>query len=126
MKLSVSRLVETSKLLNTKAGKDLGELVIYVADLAEDMISALRNGLTLDENENGKSLTVSLTHGTAQVINTDQKRPVEVRVRRVFSSTYGFDGLIWYVNDAGQTVVKINFTGAPTTALDVTLAILFA
>ena len=126
MKLGISRLVETSKLLNTKAGQELADLVNHYTEFADVVIRALNNALTLDDNENGKSLSVKLTSGTAQVINTDNKTPVEVRVRRVYSSTSGVDSFIWYINNSGQTVVKATFSGSPTEALDCSLAILFS
>lgn len=126
MKLGISRLVETSKLLNTKAGKELSDLITHYTELAEGVIRALNNGLTLEDNMNGKALSVSLKSGVEQVINTDGKVPAEVRVRRVASSAYGVDSFLWYINNSGFTVVKANFTGSPTESLDVTLAILFS
>lgn len=126
MKLSTSRTIETSKLLNTKAGQELAELLTHYTEFVDGVVRAMRSGLTLEDNFNGKSLTVSLKDATAQVINTDGKVPTEVRVRRVYSSTYGVASLIWYVNNSGETVVKVTFSGSPSEALDVSLAILFS
>ncbi len=126
MKLGISRLVETSKLLQTKAGQELQDLIYHYVELADGVIRALNSNLTLEDNFAGKSLTVSLKDGTAAIINTDGKVPRELRVRRVYSSTSGVDSLIWYVNNSGQTVVNVSFTGSPTGALDVELAVLFS
>lgn len=126
MKLGVSRLLETSKLLNTKAGQELSDFFTYFSEFADGVIRALNNNLTLEDNLNGKSITASLKNNTEQVINTDGKNPVEVRVRRVISATSGVDSFIWYVNNSGQTVVKATFSGSPTAPLDVSLAILFS
>lgn len=126
MKIGISRLVETSKLLQTKSGQELQDLINHYVELADNVIKALNNRLTLEDNFNGKALTVSLANGTASVINTDGKVPSEVRVRRVYSSSSGVDSFIWYVNNSGQTVVKANFTGSPTDSLDVDLAIEFS
>jgi hypothetical protein len=126
LKIGISRLVETSKLLQTKSGQELQDLINHYVELADSVIKALNNRLTLEDNFNGKALTVSLANGTASVINTDGKVPSEVRVRRVYSSSSGVDSFIWYVNNSGQTVVKANFTGSPTDSLDVDLAIEFS
>mgnify|MGYP006933461297 CR=1 FL=1 len=50
MKLSIARVLETSKYLATDAGKQLEEFVTFVSDLSEQMIRSLRNGLTLRDN----------------------------------------------------------------------------
>jgi hypothetical protein len=126
VKLGISRLVETSKLLNTKSGKELSDLITHYTELAEGVIRALNNGLTLEDNMNGKALAVSLKSGVEQVINTDGKVPAEVRIRRVASSVHGVDSFLWYINNSGFTVIKANFTGSPTDALNVTIAILFS
>ena len=126
MKLGISRLLETSKLLNTKAGQELSDLLTHYQELADGVIRALNNGLSLEDNLNGKSLTVALRHNTATVVNSDKKVPVEVRVRRVFSSTHGVDSFVWYVNNKGETMVKASFSGSPSDPLDVSLAILFS
>ena len=125
MKTGTSVNIETSKLLATEPGKELSELILDYADFKNIVIRALNNKLTLEDNLDGKSLTVSLKNGTEQVINTDGRAPAEVRIRRVFSGTYAPDSFLWYINNSGQTVVKATFTGSPTIALDVSLAILF-
>lgn len=126
MKVAISRLLETSKFLNTKAGQELSDFFDYFSPFAEQVIRALQNGITLDDNENGTTKTVSLKHNTEQRIAIDKgKTVVEARIRRVVSSTYLQDSFGWWVNSAGELVVKAGFTGAPTTAVDCILAIYF-
>lgn len=125
MKLGISRLVEISKMLNTNSGKELVDLINHYVELADGVIRAFNNKITLEDNLDGKSVTVALRNNTAQVINTDGRSPAEVRVRRVMSSAYAVESLIWYINSSGQTVVIPTFTGTPTESLDVVLAVLF-
>ena len=125
MKMNISRLLETSKFASTDAGQQLADFIQYVADLAENVIRALQNQLTFQDNFNAKVSTISLKHNVEQVVNTDFKRPMGILPLQAISTTTGVDSLIWYVNNSGQTVVKVGLVGSPTAAVDVTLAILF-
>ena len=125
MKLSLSRLLETSKFISTDAGQQLADFIEYVADLAENTIRALQNQLTFQDNFNAKVSLVSLKHNVEQIVNTDLKRPIGIIPLQTVSTTTGVDSIIWYINNSGQTVVKVGLVGAPAAAVDVTLAILF-
>lgn len=126
MKLSISRLFELSKFLATDAGQQLEDALQYIADLADNVVRILQNNLTYADNFNCKVATLSLKHNTAQVINTNGKRPYGIQVLQVVSTTTGVDSLIWYVNDSGQVVINVALVGAPTVAADVIVAILFS
>lgn len=126
MKLGLGRLFETSKILNTKAGAELADWITFLADFTERVVRALDGNLTLADNLNGKLQTVSLTSGAEQSVNIDGKTALAIWPVRVVSATSGVDAFLWYVNAKGETVVKVTFTGSPTTALTVSLAILFA
>lgn len=122
MKISISRLIETAKFLNTKAGQELSDLILYLADFVEQVLRALNGGLTFD-NWNGKTKRVSLKHDTATVVASDGKAPVEVRILRIVSTSELVTGWGWWLNNSGQLVVKAKFDSAPTDALDVDIAI---
>lgn len=125
MKLSLSRLLETSKFLSTEPGQQLSDFIQYVADLSENVIRALQNNLTFGDNFNCKVATLSLKNDTEQVVNTGGKRPLGILPLQAVSATTGVDSLIWYVNNSGQTVIRVNFVGSPTTATDLVVVILF-
>ena len=125
MKISLSRVFEISKYLATDAGKELSDVLQYLSDFAENVIRALQNNLTFADNFNAKATTLTLKHDVAQVVNTDGKRPVGILPMQAVSATTGVDSLIWYVNNAGQVVIKVGFVGAPTTTVDLVVAILF-
>ena len=124
-KISVTRLLETAKLLATEAGSQLAELIDYTNNTFEQIIRALRNNLSFADNFNAKVATVELTHNVNQVINADGKTPTGILPSRVFSTTTGIDSFAWYVSDKGEVNAKATFTGAPTTAQKVVLIILF-
>jgi len=124
-KITISRLLETSRILTSKAGQELQDFITYVAELAEQTLRNLRNGLTFQDNFSCKVSTVSITHNVAQEINTDGKTPTGIIPIRVVSATTGLDSFSWYLNAKGKLEVKATFTGAPTNAIDTTLVILF-
>jgi hypothetical protein len=126
MRLAIGRLLETSKLINTKAGAELADFITYMSDFAEQVIRALNNGLTFGENSNAKVVKASLRHDTEQVIGTDGRSPVGIFPVRVHSSTTGVDQFSWYFNSSGQPVVKVALVGSPSATTDVSLVILFA
>lgn len=125
MKITVSRLLETAKLLQTEAGQQLSELIDYVNTGFEQIVRALRNGLTFSDNVNCKVSTVDLTHNVEQVVNSDSKTPFGIIPIRTLSTTTGIDSLAWYIDTSGRLVVKAGFTGAPSGVQKVTLIILF-
>ena len=113
-KISLQRLLEVSKLLATDAGSQLGELITFVNDLADQTLRALRQGLTLSDNINCLVQTIDLKHNVESVVNTNNNTPVAIIPARVYSSATGINGFIWYVNSKSQTIVKATFIDAPT------------
>ena len=125
MKITLSRIFETSKALATAPGQELQDFINFVAEMSEQVLRALRNGLTFEDNLRCQTPRLSLKHGTEQVVNTQGKVPKRVMVTRVYSTQYGFDSFIWYVDNNNQLTVKIGFTGSPTASLDVDLLIFY-
>ncbi len=132
-KLTVSRLLEVSKLLSTEAGQQLQELITFVNDISDQTIRALRQGLTFDDNVNSKTATITLKDQTEQIVDTGGKTPWSVIPSRVISTVYGIAEFYWYMNNSGQLVVKIKYavpitspvTAAPASSLSVVVLMLF-
>src|SRR5258706_14299937 len=125
-KLSVTRLVETSRMLRTQAGQDLADLLTFVNDIADQTIRALRQKLTYGDNFDCSVQTVSLIHNTEQVISFDATRILgEVRMRRVVSRTGGIQRLIYFINNNKQFILKATFNPTPTRAFECSIIIYF-
>ncbi len=77
-RLTLNRLLETSKFLATDAGQELNDFIVYVSDLASQTMSALRNGLTFADNMNCLVKTLTLTSGVSQIVDTGGKTPIGV------------------------------------------------
>lgn len=124
-KISISRIFETSRALATKSGQELSDVVGFVADLGEQSLRALRNGLTYADNFDCEPKQVALRTGVATVISVIGQKPVrEVRVRRFFDTRYALDSWIWYVSGTGELTVKATFTSTPDANYEVPLEIL--
>ncbi len=50
MKFSITRVFDISKLLATKAGQDLKDLIEYLNQLQDQLLRLVQNGITLDDN----------------------------------------------------------------------------
>lgn len=122
-KITISRLLETSKILATKSGQELQDMITYFGDFSEQTLRNLRNGLTFFDNFNCSKKSVSLVHNTPQVVNTDGRSPYKVET--TYQSAIPITGFGWYFNDKGETVVTALFSGSPTAAQNITLVIFF-
>lgn len=125
MKLSISRILETSRALATEPGKELSDFISYVAQLSEQVIRALNGRLTFADNFNAKVATYELTTGVEAVISTDGKTPIGIFPIRTVTSLYGVDSFLWYIDGMSNVKVKATFTGSPTSAVQTSLVILF-
>jgi hypothetical protein len=125
-KFTINRLLETSKFIQTEAGSQLSDFIDYVATFSEQTLRGLRNNLSFGDNFACIIKTVDVVHNTDTLILTDGTSPTGILVTRVISAVYGVDSFAWWLNDSGQTVVRVGFSGAPTEALKVRLVILTA
>lgn len=124
-KFTVTRLLETSRILATDVGQAIPDFFNYMAEFVEQTTRSLRSGLTFADNFACDYKTVSLTSGTAQKV-TATKTVIGMLPLRVGSTSCGIDSFGWYYDAQGALTVKATFTGSPTTALDVLLVILFS
>ncbi len=124
-KLTIQRLLEVSKLLATEAGEQLSELLTFVNDVSDQVLRALRNGLTFKDNFNCDLPIVKIKHNEETEVSTGDNRPSGVMPLKVVSTKYGIDQFSWWVSNQGKLVVKIAFTSDPGLALEVRLLILY-
>jgi len=125
MKLAIPKLLETSKLLATKSGQELQELVSYVSTTLTQIIQSLRAGLNYRDNFDCLIQTVQLTHNKSQVINRGPltKTVTAVVPMQVVSTTTAITSLVWYLDSANALVVIAQFLGAPSSDVSVVLRI---
>ena len=94
----------------------------YVADLSEQVLSALNRKLTFANNFDAEERTLQLDDGVA-ITTTATKIVTGILVKRVVSTEVGFSGITWFYDGNGLNI-KVDFT-APATGVDVDVILLF-
>lgn len=124
MKLTITRVFETAKILASETGQQISDMVNYLAEFVDQVVRALRNGLTFSDNFDCQIKTVSLTHDVAQIVSSDRKVTGMIPIRCIrqdlMLSEFG-----WYYDDNGRLTVKASFDADPGNAVDVQLVMLF-
>lgn len=124
MKITLTRLLETSKYLATEVGQAIPGFFDYMAEFVEQVTRSLRSGLTFSDNFDCEVKTVTLKHNTEQIVSAT-KSVFGILPVRVVSQGTGIESFAWWYNDQGTLTVKAAFTGAPTAAQSVVLVVLF-
>lgn len=123
-KLTINRILETSRFLATTAGQELTDFITYVGDLAENCIRALRNGLTFSENFRCLIKEVEFKDGVEAVVDVSGKTVIGCIPIKAIGDATALDAFGWRISDQGQFVAYVKFkTGTTGT---VTLVILLA
>ena len=112
-KINVSRLFDAGKALATQAGQELSEMVTFLQTSLEQILRALRNGLTFEDNLYGTVLQLSLAHGQAQKVALGGKSPRHVFVTRVVDATEPNPQIAWYIDGSGNLVIVPYFYTQP-------------
>ena len=125
MKITVTGLLEASKYLATEVGQQIPDFFTYMAELVDNTVRALRNGLTFADNFDCTPKQLAVTHNTAQVIELPKgKVATGILPLRLVSTDYGIDSFAWYYDERGRLTVKVGITSAPATPQQIVLAIL--
>jgi hypothetical protein len=128
VKVTITRLLETSKLLATKVGQEIPDFFSYMSDFVEQVTRALRGGLSFADNFNCEVRTISLKHNTPQVLEVT--KPVTGMIpTRLQSRAYLIDAFNWFYDSDGRLTIQASIKdkegNLPTDALSVAIVILF-
>ncbi len=124
MKVTITRLLETSKYLATEAGAQLTGMIGQLADFMDQGVRALRNGLTFRDNYDCDPRTLSLKNATATVVAST--RPVTgILTPRTLSTTHALTSFLWYYDANSKLTVKATFLPVPTGTVDQEVILLF-
>lgn len=123
-KFSVSRLLDTAKILATEVGQQIPDFFEYMADFVENTSRILRGGISFADNFACEVRTVSLTSGRIQIVSAT--RPVTgVIPLRVVSTSSGIESFAWFYDSGSRLTVNMVFTNPPESALDTVLVLLY-
>lgn len=124
MKISLTRVLETAKILSTEVGQSIPDFFQYMAEFVEQTVRSLRNGLNFRDNFDCEFKTVSLLHDTPQTIQAT-RQVSEIRFVRLMSQSAMLTAWAWYYDDAGRLTIKIKFDSDPGEAIDVIINLIF-
>ncbi len=122
MKISITRLLETSKYIATKAGAELADMIVQLAEFMDQGVRALRNGLTFRDNHDCEIKSMTLRDGIPATIGLTKVVTGALPIRTL-SSTYAVASFLWYYDSNSKLTVKATFT--PTPADPVTVEAIF-
>lgn len=131
MKLTLTKLLETSKYIATEAGQQLAGALEYTGQLAEQTLRALQQGLSFQDNFDCDVKTLMLKHEIAQTFQA-RKTVAGIFVTRVTSQSYALAKFGWYYDERSQPTLFVGYASiagatAPSSslALPVQLVILY-
>lgn len=134
MNISIAKLVEVSKYLATESGQQLREFIEYMGNLSEQVLRALKAGLTFRDNFDCEVLEVDLSSGAPQIVGNKKSniKPSGVLCQRVVSSSYMLQAPVHsYIDQQNKLTVVARFldvatfTTAPTDKVTVSLVVLY-
>lgn len=130
MKITISRIFETSKIVSDLAalgvGQSASDLMEYLSSFVEQTLRGLRNGLSFQDNIDCQIKVVGLVHDVPQPIEINSPRvPLGIFPIRVTSTSTMIDAFNWYVDNQGRITLRAKFSPTTTARLDTTIVVLF-
>lgn len=124
MKLTITRVLETSKILAGEIGQAIPEFFNFMAEFVDQVIRALRNGLNFRDNFDCQIKIVSLRHDTSQIVSADRQVegviPIRVVRQGIMLRDFG-----WWYDDNNRLTMRASYDTNPQSAVDVLVVILF-
>ncbi len=124
-KLSIQRVFETSKLLATDSGKELQELIGYVAEFAEQTLRILRNGVGVADQLDAQLVNAIVVSGEETEISTNKVPigifPIRIQEEGTKNGEFG-----WYLNDQGRVITNLVVTGTALDQYTVTYLVIYS
>lgn len=125
MRYNITKLFDDAKAKATDAGKQLVDLIQYLSEFCELTGRSLRNGLTFADNFDSEIVELSLLDNTETVVGA-KKRVVGILPLRVINvENVMIDAWGWRYNTAGEFAIKIKFSPAQASSIQVTVVLFY-
>lgn len=125
MKLTINSIFDFATLAASKAAQEIKPFIEYVNRTTEEIVRALKNNLTFQDNFLGELKTVELVHGVESKVSIGRSSILGVLALKVASEDDALESLVTSVNQQSQLLVTPAFKLASSTKIDVTLFILY-
>jgi len=115
MKIKLSSVLDLSRYLTTPAGQSLKDVLQYLSMLAQEVITALSNNLSYEDNFSCEIKRVVITNNVQTRVLSSKALPVkEIRVRRIYDNNYYVvSSFGWTYDVSGNLSILLNLAGAP-------------
>lgn len=128
MLFNITKLIDVAKARSTESGKELVDVLVYLAEFCELVGRCLRAGLTYRDNFACEAKTISLVHNTAQIVSVSSNRVVTgISLLKSILGTelVMLDSFGWHYTANGEVEVKAKFDGSPTAAISCDVVLYF-
>ena len=107
MKIKLSSVLDLSRFLSTSSGQELKDVLEYLAQLSEQVITALTSNLSYPDNFACEIKQLSLRSGVTTIVRPSREVTVtDVRIRRIYDNNYFIvESVGWNYDSSGN----INF-----------------
>lgn len=125
MKLSIARLFDVASIAQSKSAQELQPFINHVNTLTDQVVSALANQLTFNDNFRCDELTAELVHEKTVPVKVKTTSIKGVISQRVLHATDALRSLAWTTTQAGQLNLTAEFKEATTVARTVSLVVFY-
>lgn len=125
MKISLSKLFDITEIKDSAIIEGVKPLVAFVNQFSDQMIRALRNSLTLQDNIKGVKRRVDFTHAAEQIVEYSGGVPMGIIPLRVIDPEDSLASFNWKINSKGELSITPYFRLASSTKIAVDIYIFF-
>lgn len=115
VKIKLSSVLELSKFLSTQSGKELRDILEYLSQLSQQVITALTSNLSYGDNFDCEIKNIQVKSNSFTTIAPSKAIPIrEVRIRRVYDNIfYIVDYSGWNIDQNGNINFLAKFIASP-------------
>lgn len=130
MKINLSKLFDTDvivKRFNDAKVTGIDDFVSSISSLSDQVITILRNNVSLADNIDCKIKTLDLKHNETFTLENPQRLKTVQHLVATRSIPFAnpVSSLAWQYNAKGDLELKAQFVGAPTSPVSVTFVMYF-
>lgn len=116
MKIKLSSVLDLSRFLSTKSGQELKDVLEYLSQLSEQVITALTSNLSFPDNFSCEVKQLSIRSGVTTVVKPTRDITVtDVKVRRIYDNNYFIvDSVGWNYDTSGDINFHLAVKDPPT------------
>jgi hypothetical protein len=126
MKIRISKVLDVSKFLETEAGNQLKDVLMYLGEFTQQIVQAVGGKLSYVDNFLSEVKTITAKNNEEITVSVNGKRIFDVRVIRSLSPEfYIIERFGWKYDNSGNINLTLAVTGSPTQPIQYEILILY-